>query len=184
MRRRVAITVLAASVLGLPALPAVAHGFGLSANPDHPVADSFFHTYVSIESNEYHRGLMEAPFVSRMEDQYGDRTDMYAYQLASYDSTVDAYWYATPVTNGVADATCMDLNTTPNPDQCRRTRIRFEESWLESASLNQRRQAACHEIGHSVGFDDSIPENDTGCMSNGPNGTLSSHEIGHINDQW
>ncbi|HHC08170.1 MAG TPA: hypothetical protein ENK55_05590 [Actinobacteria bacterium] len=184
MRRRIAVFVYALLVLVLPAVPAIGHGFGLSANPDHPVADSFFHTYVSVEANEYHEGLMEGVFISRMEDQYGARTDMAAYRLSSYDSTVDAYWYATPVTYGVADATCMDLDTAPNPDQCRRTRIRFEEAWLESASLNQRRQGACHEIGHSVGFDDSVPEHQTGCMSNGPNGTLSSHEIGHINAQW
>lgn len=96
---------------------------------------------------------------------------------------MDAYWFATPVTGGVADATCMVRDYGANP-KCYRTRIRFEESYLNSASLDSRKQAACHEIGHSIGFDDSQPETNTGCMSGGPNGTLSTHEINHINAQW
>lgn len=160
------------------------HGFGLSADPDHYVADSSIHTWVSTETDPAYLNRMENVFDTRMTNQYGARTVLSVQKLPAYTTDVDAYWFSTASIGSEADATCMDLNTAPNPDQCRRARIRFRDGWVMEAILAQRKQGACHEIGHTVGFDDSVPENNIGCMSNGPNGVLSDHEIGHINAQW
>jgi hypothetical protein len=156
-----------------------AHGFGTSANPDHYVADGMPHTYASTESTASEKITMEAWFNGRMTTQYDQRTDMTVLSVG-YTSFTDAYWYVTTAV-GTADATCMNLLA---GNICERVRIRFNTTWAANQTTNEKRQGACHEIGHSVGFDDSIPEVATGCMSGGGLGVLSAHEIGHINDQY
>lgn len=169
---------------GLLALPALGHGFGTTANPDHYIADSNFHTWVSTEGTQAHFNYLDPLFDGRMTGQYGNRTDLSVGELGSYTSTVDVYWFATPDVTS-ADATCMawfDAGSTP--PKCERVRVRLAESKIGVVSDDQWRQGICHEVGHSVGFDDSVPEVNTGCMSGGPNGVLSSHEINHINGQY
>ncbi len=84
---------------------------------------------------------------------------------------------------GVADALCVEFWGTPQSGspRCNQSRLRFNRDWMLSTSADQKRQGSCHEIGHSLGFDDSQPEPGSGCMSGGPNGVLTAHEINHIN---
>lgn len=156
-----------------------AHGFGSTASPSHYVADGMPHTYGTTEANISDRTAMESVFNDRIVNQYGIRTDLSVLQVTPTAYT-DAYWYVTTATS-TADATCMSLAAT---GVCESARIRFNTLWVRQQSLNEHRQGACHEIGHTVGFDDSVPEYQLGCMSGGGLGILSSHEIGHINAQY
>lgn len=172
---------LCCAAIVAPAGSTAAHGFGTSANPDHYIADGPGHTWISVETNASHRNYLDPLFDGRMTGQYGARTDMTVAELTTYINTVDVYWEATlSVTS--SDAQCMQWVV--YNQICDRVRIRHPESKIGVASANTWRQGMCHEIGHSVGFDDSSPENAIGCMSGGGVGVLSSHEIGHINAQY
>lgn len=116
----------------------------------------------------------------------GDRTQLDVPAM-TYTTNTDAYWYViSDVPGGVADATCMEYFGSQHEGavRCNRTRIRFVRSWAQNQTKYEKRQGACHEIGHSLGFDDSQPENNTGCMSGGGLGVSSAHEINHINSTY
>lgn len=178
------LALLLVGVVAFAARPALGDGFGASANPDHYIADSNFHTWVSTEGTQAHFNYLDPLFDGRMTSQFGNSTDMVVQELGSYTTTVDVYWFATPAVSS-SDATCMawfDAGSTP--PKCEQVRVRLPESKIGTIPVDQWRQGICHEVGHSVGFDDSIPESSTGCMSGGPNGVLSTHEINHINGQY
>lgn len=177
-KRGLAIGLASLVLITIP-VAARAHGFGTSASPDHYVADSSHHTWAETEGTDGEYNAMIGSWLFAINNQLRDRSDMTVGQQ-SYDSNTDVYWFVTPSV-GVADALCVDYSA---PLICNQVRVRFNTSWAYSTSANGRRQGACHEIGHSVGFDDSQPENNTGCMSGGGLGVLSSHEIGHINAQY
>lgn len=182
--RRVAFTLMVVAVMAAAGSSALGDGFADTATPEHYIADSSYHTWASIEtSNPDDHALMDPVVDGRMTGQYIGRTDLSGGEV-TYNQYTDAYWYMTASTPGVADTVCKDLMTQYWPDKCGRARIRFEEVYFRNTTDNDRKQGACHELGHTVGFDDSIPENNTGCMSGGPNGTLSTHEINHINYQY
>ncbi|MDF1598112.1 MAG: hypothetical protein P1T08_18745 [Acidimicrobiia bacterium] len=173
------MALLTALLVGIPTATALAHGFGTSANPDHYVADSSYHTWAETESSDGEYYAMIGSWLAAINGQLRDRTDMSVGQQ-TYNTNTDVYWYVTPSV-GTADATCVDFSSSL---VCNQVRVRFNTTWAYTYSSAQRQQGACHEIGHSVGFDDSQPENNTGCMSGGGQGVLSSHEIGHINAQY
>jgi len=103
----------------------------------------------------------------------------------SYTIHTDVYWFATTAVSS-SDALCVrwaDQNSTPK--KCNQVRVRHPwKKVFDGTSDNTWKQGICHEVGHSVGFDDSSPETSAGCMSGGSNGTLSTHEINHINNQY
>lgn len=161
--------------------PAAAHGFA----DNHYVADNSEHTWISTEPTQSERDIMQ-PFVDdRMVNQWDARTQLTSNKQSSYHDNVDVYWFVTEslTAGAAADATCIAFTsgTQGGQSRCNRARIRFRTSWMLSTSADQKRQGACHEIGHTVGFDDSVPEASIGCMSGGPNGVLTTHEINHIN---
>ena len=122
---------------------------------------------------------MIAVFNDRMTNQFGSRTDLNTF-ATTYSPSTDVYWFVTSTGPAAADAVCV----TYIGSTCDQERIRFNTNWAATQTLNQKRQGACHEIGHTVGFDDSQPEVNTGCMSGGGLGVLSAHEIGHINNLY
>lgn len=162
----------------IPAPPAAAHGFAVNS-----VGDNQLHTWISTETTQGDLDIMQPYVDDRMVNQWDARTQLESQKLTTYSDNVDFYWFVTNAAPpGAADAACVEfwgtgVNGIP---RCNRTRIRFNRDWMLANSADQKRQGACHEIGHSLGFDDSVPENHVGCMSGGPNGTLSTHEINHI----
>ena len=118
-----------------------------------------------------------------MNQQYAARTQLDVLEV-EYTLNTDAYWRVTPEIE-FADAYCMEyVGTHTGLDKCQRARIRFGEDWVDTYSTHEKAQGSCHELGHTVGFDDSIPESNLGCMSGGGQGVLSSHEIAHINGMY
>lgn len=162
-----------------------AHGFATSASPDHYVADSSIHTFISTEGNSAERFWIESIFDDRMVSQYNDRTDLTTIKASSCSTMTDVYWFVTNISSGPGDATCVSyLDAPASPPVCDQVRVRFDPDWASSVSGYEKRQGTCHEIGHSVGFDDSQPEANTGCMSGGSIGHLSSHEVTHLNQEY
>ncbi len=49
-------------------------------------------------------------------------------------------------------------------------------------TTNSKRQKVCHELLHTLGADDGSTAG--GCMGGGPDGTLNSHDIGHIDGYY
>lgn len=158
-------------------LIALAHGFGGT----HYVADDRSHTYVTTESDISYRSKVDPHFDSVMYNQYYVRTDLTGGEHSTYYTYTDVYWYVTTEVS-TSDAACVRwYNSTSTPKKCDQVRVRLAQARVDVVSDDTLRQGICHEVGHSVGFDDSQPETNTGCMSGGSNGTLSTHEIGHIN---
>lgn len=66
---------------------------------------------------------------------------------------------------------------------CDRNRVRFTEDLLtrtpKTPSVLSRRNTACHEVGHAVGFGHGTTSDS--CMTNGNNADISSYEIGLVN---
>lgn len=79
-----------------------------------------------------------------------------------------------------ATAQCNRLLTST---KCDHWHIIFDRG-LRFTPLNNQKRGVCHEIGHSLGFDDSQPEPGQGCMSGGGLRRLSGHEIHHIDEQY
>ncbi|MEK7424424.1 MAG: hypothetical protein AAB131_11360 [Actinomycetota bacterium] len=154
-------------------MPPLTTGFG----PPYPwFADAMPHTYTSTEGTVAEKLSMLSIFNDRMINQYDARTDIIT-QPVSYTSSTDVYWFVDPAV-GTADTLCMNLISS---NICNRFRIRFNTTWAANQTIDQKRQGACHEIGHTVGFDDSVPQIALGCMSGGGLGILSTNEIWDIN---
>ena len=89
-----------------------------------------------------------------------------------YDDYCGYPWHPSGV---VGLTTCNSLNAA---DECEKHSIRYDISYFDSASTSDRRGAACHETGHSLG----LTHRGGGCMSGvGPvPTTLSSHDETHL----
>lgn len=161
--------------------PAAAHGFAT-----HLVADNQTHTYASTEGTQFWYDAMAGFVNGRMTDQWDAKTEIETVAVSYNQGVTDAYWYVTPDISGGADTLCVNFTGAQHAGVpvCDSSRMRFAEDWVSGQSGDQKNQGACHEIGHTLGFDDSQPEYRTGCMSGGPNGTLSSHEKTHVNDMY
>ncbi|HTE50895.1 MAG TPA: hypothetical protein VK698_08505 [Kofleriaceae bacterium] len=161
-----------------------AHGF------PGPYADNSSHTFVSIEPTES-EFLYWNHFVYYTYTQYGDRTDLSTSERGwnDYTATTDVYWYTLdqwafdmdyPGVTVHGDSLCV---APMSDNKCDQFRVRISNGAAATSEANQW-QLVCHEFGHTVGFDDSIPEPGLGCMSGGGAGWLSDHEIAHINERY
>ncbi len=82
--------------------------------------------------------------------------------------------------NACATAVC---NQYDSPTLCDHFHIVFDSDLLVKP-IGQKRQGACHELGHSVGFPDA--GHTGGCMAGGTHnaGILNTHEIDDIDAKW
>lgn len=184
VRATAAAALLVGGVLWVSQIIAAADFFGGR------YADDTTHHFVSIESNNADFEELDGKFTAAM--QHLDATTQMRdvkRNRHDYVSWVDAYWYATdqsnfsnPTVNG--DTTCMAALAS---NRCDRFRVRFNEDRLWRSNRRIRR-TACHEILHTVGFDDGWTGN-SGCLpgwGTGPGFSddiyMNTHEKNHINN--
>lgn len=143
-------------------------------------ADSATHTWW--DGNEQNAGELANWGVRMntvMNNQYGNRTDMAVAETTTHgtcatSNCTDISWNATNLPTPLAGtATCAEGLAN---NICDHWHVSFDND------TNGSNQQVCHEIGHTVGFDD-IPNNPGGCMGGGA-GALNTHEIGHIDARW
>ena len=109
-------------------------------------------------------------------------------QAAVPHARVDVYWYAADESHFsrptiLGDATCMK---TMSNNKCDQFRIRFNEDTLIGNSASQVGHTVCHEIGHTLGSDDGLAE-DEGCWPQSKyslDTDLTVHEIDHLKDKY
>ena len=157
-------------------------------------ADNDQHRYASIESKDSHHNELN-PFVTdSMHSDYELDTDNDintindGRQSAVPGTHVDVYWYAADESHFsrpsvLGDATCKK---TMSNNKCDQFRIRFNEDKLIGNTAGQIGHTVCHEIGHTLGSDDGLTD-DEGCwpQSKYSLGTdLIDHEINHLKDRY
>ena len=150
--------------------------------------------YASIESNDSHYNELN-PFVTdSMHSDYELDTDNDintindGRQSAVPSARVDMYWYAADESHFsrstiLGDATCMK---TMSNNKCDQFRVRFNEDTLIGNTASQVGHTVCHEIGHTLGSDDGLTE-DEGCWPQSKyslDTNLTVHEIDHLKDRY
>jgi hypothetical protein len=177
----IACTVLVVASAFLPR-SASAHGF-----PGR-YADNRDHWSVTVEPTEEQRSYWNHFVHFSLFGQY-DPTDLIIHEQSSYTSSVDIYWYSLeqwafnndyPGVTVHGDVIC---EATLSGNACDRFRLRLSEGARATSEANQW-HLVCHELGHTIGFDDSVPEPGQGCMSGCGCGVLSTHERGHVNAKF
>lgn len=179
---RIVLVLLVTGVLLAVAMPALAHFFTGSGR----YADTSTHTWWDGWESEPGELAIWGPYVEdSMYDEYHDRTDLVVSKFAyHYNSSytypyTDFSWGAInlPTPKG-GDAVCNAGFLSNN--RCDHFHIQFDN---DPASEQVRRSAVCHEIGHTVGFDDGATWSG-GCIGIGSQYTLHSYEIYHINSRY
>lgn len=177
------VTVLVA-VLAVPQA-AYAHAFGSIKQDNNEV------TFSSDEDTEYDH-LWWNHFVHfEQYDQYGARTDLTAIEQGrkAYNSSTDVIWWAANLSLKDGGLTrCVNIDWPRG--RCDSFNVRFNQNYTGTPA-NTGWFIACHEFGHSYGFD-HLTTGDFGCMYpsvdpwNPPptGGWISQHMIDHINNQY
>lgn len=156
-RSLVFVGVLALALFGF-ATAALGHGFGAGTTPAHYVGDSTFHNWRNSESNAGESNTWD-PRVDAMMSMYITDTDLTGTETTTHGSSrgfyVDISWWVTPIPNFGATASCDKwYDSSASPPECDHNHVRFDGGdWSDTFGRNY---AACHEIGHTVGFDDSL----------------------------
>jgi hypothetical protein len=102
-------------------------------------------------------------------------------KLSAPDSA-DVYWFVTTdLTPGAAaDTLCVG---TLSGNVCSRFRIRVAQDAKIGLDTTLEKNLACHEVGHTVGFDDGGTAR-LSCMDGGDNAKLGSYEKIRINNRY
>jgi len=165
-------------------LPAAAHDFGLIK------ADGAHFTYASDEDTNSDHNFFSQYVNDQNELEYEDRTDLNMVRKARWDwnDTTDGVWFATSAANlddAAGDEVCRKKSGWAWNRKCDRARIRFLETaddlWWGTGEFIS--ELVCHEFGHALGFE----HRDSACMNDGlqgVSGTLNSHMINHVNDEY
>ncbi len=91
---------------------------------------------------------------------------------------VDISWWAADLPVGLGgDAVCKVYLS---GSSCDHSHVRFDDDAGQTPA--SKRQKVCHEIMHTLGADDG--SSNGGCIGGGPDGTLNSHDISHINSTY
>ncbi len=186
-KRRVFIAVLLAAMASVAfSDPAAAHNFGLTKSDN---------STVTFSSDEYwdHDWSYWNHFVHfEQYDQYGARTDLTAQEEGRkrYNGDTDVIWWAAGLgTQTNADYRCVKVNFSNG--RCNQGHLRFNEAYTNRVPANTGWYLACHEFGHSYGFE-HLNDGEAGCMTttmdpwNPPSsgGSLNNHMIFHTNAQY
>lgn len=150
--------------------------------------DDWDFNYTSTESNtgdywEYVTYMDYAMFAV-----WGGLTDLKARSKhRTYYSWIDIGWYmTTDMQDNVAGDTRCRVWKNKSANICDRSRVRFAEFMLNrvgpSHTTTQKRNVACHEVGHVVGFGHGTAG--TSCMDNGNTGTITDYERNLVNARY
>jgi len=166
--------------------PANAAPFGPSGNAT--LANDARHSYVSIEPNKKERDLWQPIFRGPGGEQVYDHTDIELYEsIISNHGTgeppdVDVRWHVTPEAASIGEYTCDHKGSS---GICISAQIRIHDDAYFYPGMTEllRNNLVCHELGHSVGFNDGGTSS-TSCMTGGNNNKLDPYEIRAINLQY
>jgi hypothetical protein len=147
------------------------------------MADTYVHTffYSSVESN-----MITAIRANNTDIE--NRSEVDTSELSSVSSTTDVVVYDLnyttycgfvwddPLNNMFGLATCVSTNSAR---ECEKHEVRFDTPDMNAFTSNQRRSAACEEVGHSLG----LKHRNGSCMQDKDISltTLSDHDIAHLN---
>ncbi len=151
-------------------------------------ADNNQHTHRSIECNNA-SFLHFNHFVHYTFSLDYNPTDLTTIELFpgcnSYNSSDDVIWWATSQSlmqfpTSLGEVYC---SKTSGSTKCDRWVMKLLETMETTHSWAVKWNVACHEIGHTVGFDDGGTAGFS-CMDGGNNGILASYEINKINGRY
>ncbi len=145
--------------------------------------------YTSTESNEADFWDFVEYVDYAMFDVWGALTDLSARSKhRTFYSWIDIGWYMTDFGQGSnvgGDTVCRAWRDRA-AKICDRNRVRFSEDYLRrtpgSFATQQKRNVACHEAGHAVGFGHG--DTARSCMDGGGNARISWYERSLVNARY
>lgn len=108
--------------------------------------------------------------VTEKDEFYGVQTDVVSYDEDYTGSDapfgMEAPCWDTCPRNTLATTWCTSTDGVNAADKCQQFKIYFDLPDVQGFNVAQRNWLACHELGHTVGFDDPVeggPQDDTSC---------------------
>lgn len=179
----VAAVLSAASVVGVQmasSSPAAAY----RAPFDRVKADGYTFDYVSTEATADIRNHWDPYWDAAMEGEWDNKTDLSVTETGYY-SGVDLYWYSLPDSDSfwnshTPGAAAVEECITYGDFVCNRARVVIKDSAAFTLNDTLKKNLACHEAGHAIGFSDGTDR--TSCLDSGDNGLIGFWEASKVNE--
>ena len=152
------------------------------------LANDARHSYVSIESDTAEHNLWHHRFQGPGGEHVYDPTDLELYESAISNHgtgeppNVDVRWHVTPTAASIGEYRCDHAGSS---GVCISSVILIHPDTYSHPRMTEllRNNLVCHELGHTVGFQDGGTSK-TSCMTDGRNNMLDQWEIRAINLQY
>jgi hypothetical protein len=105
-----------------------------------------------------------------------------AYHNQGATDYVDVQWLARDLQPPVAGTAICNVWTNQSTRVCNHFHTEFDNNPVPGATT--KKNIVCHEIGHTLGFDDHTHNPPSGCLGGGGQGVLDSHEKFHLNTRY